>query len=149
MAERASISRTTLNKVEQGDPGVSVGTYATVLFVLGLCDGLAQLADIRSDPEGIDLEEEHLPQRIRRPGTTRRPDPDRQRSRVERYGQGSAGVRDSPRGDTPEQFTAATTWKNDDPAAGSAPSSSVEVPVSPSRKQPRSEASARVPRYTS
>ena len=38
MAERASVSRTTLNKVEKGDPGVSLGIYATLLFVLGLVD---------------------------------------------------------------------------------------------------------------
>ena len=35
MAERALISRMTLNKVEKGNPGVSLGIYATVLFVLG------------------------------------------------------------------------------------------------------------------
>ena len=74
MAERASISRTTLNKVEKGDPGVSLGTYATVLFVLGLSDRLAELADVRTDAVGLELQEENLPQRIRRPkksGTTR------------------------------------------------------------------------------
>ena len=58
MAERASISRTTLNKVEKGDPGVSLGIYATVLFVLGLSDRLGSLADIRSDTVGLELEEE-------------------------------------------------------------------------------------------
>jgi len=36
MAARAFITRTTLLKVERGDPGVSLGTYATVLFILGL-----------------------------------------------------------------------------------------------------------------
>ena len=66
MAERASVSRTTLNKVEKGDPGVSLGTYASVLFVLGLLDRLGNLADIRTDTVGLELEEEHLPQRIRR-----------------------------------------------------------------------------------
>lgn len=35
MAGRASISRTTLNKIEKGHPGVSLGIYALVLFVLG------------------------------------------------------------------------------------------------------------------
>ena len=35
MAERASISRVTLNKIEKGDPGVSLGSYAMVLFILG------------------------------------------------------------------------------------------------------------------
>lgn len=66
MAARASISRTTLNRVEKGDPGVSLGIYATVLFVLGLADRIADLADIKTDVVGLELEEESLPQRIRR-----------------------------------------------------------------------------------
>jgi transcriptional regulator with XRE-family HTH domain len=65
LAERASISRMTLNKVEKGDPGVSLGTYATVLFVLGMADRLADVADPRHDTVGLELEEEHLPERIR------------------------------------------------------------------------------------
>ncbi len=75
MAERASISRTTLVKVEKGDPGVSIGIYATVLFVLGLVDRLGELADVRNDPRGLELDEEYLPQRIRRTSSTKkRPD---------------------------------------------------------------------------
>lgn len=66
MAERASICRTTLNKIETGEPGVSLGNYATVLFVLGLSERLGEVADIRSDTVGLELEEENLPQRIRR-----------------------------------------------------------------------------------
>jgi hypothetical protein len=65
-AQRASISRTTLVKIEKGDPGVGIGNYATVLFVLGLTDRLAELADPKHDAVGLQLEEEHLPQRIRR-----------------------------------------------------------------------------------
>ena len=65
MAERALISRMTLNKVEKGDPGVSLGIYATVLFVLGMTDRLAELADPRHDAVGLSLEAERLPQRIR------------------------------------------------------------------------------------
>ena len=68
MAERASISRTTLHKLERGDPGVSMGTYATVLFVLGLTDRLNSLVDVRSDTVGLDLEEGRLPKRIRKSG---------------------------------------------------------------------------------
>ncbi len=71
MAERASVSRTTLNKVEKGDPGASLGIYATVLFVLGLADRIGDLADIRIDTVGLELEEENLPQRIRRSKKTR------------------------------------------------------------------------------
>lgn len=67
MAERASISRTTLNKVEKGDPGVAMGNYAQVLFVLGLAERLSDLADVRTDTLGLELEAERLPQRIRRP----------------------------------------------------------------------------------
>jgi len=66
-AARASISRTTLVKIEKGEPGVGIGSYAIVLFVLGLTDRLADLADPRNDAVGLQLEEEHLPQRISRP----------------------------------------------------------------------------------
>ena len=68
LAERAGISRMTLNKLEKGDGGVSGGTYATVLFALGMIDRLADVADARHDAVGLALEEEQLPQRIRLPG---------------------------------------------------------------------------------
>src|ERR1039457_929847 len=74
LAERASISRTTLNKAEKGDPGVSVGTYAAILFALGMVDRLADVADPRHDAVGRELEEEHLPERIR---LSRRQRPDK------------------------------------------------------------------------
>ena len=67
MAERASISRTTLNKIEKGDPGVSLGNYAIVLFVLGMAERLGDLVDVKTDTVGLGLEEERLPQRIRKP----------------------------------------------------------------------------------
>lgn len=65
LAERASISRMTLNRIEKGDPSVSVGNFATTLFALGLVDRVADLADATHDRIGRELEEEHLPQRIR------------------------------------------------------------------------------------
>ena len=65
MAERAFVARSTLQKVEQGDPGVSLGVYATVLFILGLSERIADLADIGSDSVGLQLDEERLPQRVR------------------------------------------------------------------------------------
>lgn len=34
VAERANISRSTVSKVEKGDPAVSIGTYAAVLHAL-------------------------------------------------------------------------------------------------------------------
>ena len=72
MAERAFITRPTLRKVERGDPGVSLGIYATIMFVLGLTPRVADLADTRADDVGLQLEEERLPQRIRHRGLARR-----------------------------------------------------------------------------
>lgn len=65
VAERAFISRNTLTRVERGDPAVSLGIYATVLFVLGLAERLGDLADPLTDNVGLSLEAERLPQRAR------------------------------------------------------------------------------------
>jgi transcriptional regulator with XRE-family HTH domain len=67
MAERALVGRNTIARVERGDPRVSMGIYATVLFVLGLAERLSELADASIDRIGLDLEEEHLPKRVRSP----------------------------------------------------------------------------------
>ena len=64
MAERAFISRGTLYKVERGNPTVSMGVYATVLAILGLVEGLGQVADRRDDILGLDIEEDRLPKNI-------------------------------------------------------------------------------------
>lgn len=66
-AERAGISRVTLNKIEKGDPGVHLGAYAKVLFILGLIERLVELADPKFDTFGMHLESESLPKRIRIP----------------------------------------------------------------------------------
>lgn len=44
VAERANVSRSTLWLVEKGDPGVAMGTYLQVLFVLGLEKDLEKVA---------------------------------------------------------------------------------------------------------
>ena len=67
MAERAFVGRNTITRVEKGDPRVSMGIYATVLFVLGLEEQVAGLADAARDRVGLDLEDERLPQRVRVP----------------------------------------------------------------------------------
>lgn len=66
-AERASISRATLSKIERGEEGVSLGAYARILFILGMIRRLEELVDAGSDRLGLDLEEENLPKRIRLP----------------------------------------------------------------------------------
>lgn len=65
LAERSRISRQTLHKIERGDPSVSMGGYAAVLFALGMPDRLATLATARDDSVGMALEAERLPGRIR------------------------------------------------------------------------------------
>jgi DNA-binding XRE family transcriptional regulator len=65
MAQRAFISRTTLVRAEKGDPGVSLGIYASLLFVLGMTERIANLLDPTIDHVGRALEEERLPKRIR------------------------------------------------------------------------------------
>ena len=65
MAERAFVTRPTLSKVEKGDASVSMGIYATVLFVLGMTERLGELADVRHDELGLQLDEGRLPQRVR------------------------------------------------------------------------------------
>lgn len=66
-SERAAISRATLSKIEKGDEGVSLGAYAKILFVLGMTQRLAELADPKFDELGLGLEAESLPKRIRIP----------------------------------------------------------------------------------
>lgn len=63
VAARAFISRGTLARVEQGDPAVSFGIYASVMQALGLIGPLSGL--LADDQAGADLEIERLPKRVR------------------------------------------------------------------------------------
>jgi transcriptional regulator with XRE-family HTH domain len=65
VADRAFTSRSTLQRVEQGDSAVGIGIYAGVLQALGLLDALADLADPRQDSVGQALATADLPQRVR------------------------------------------------------------------------------------
>lgn len=65
VADRAFTSRKTLQRIEKGDYGVSVGIYASVLNALGLLDRLTTLADPANDEIGMGLANANLPQRVR------------------------------------------------------------------------------------
>lgn len=67
MAKRAFIGRSTLVRAEAGDPAVSAGIYVTLLFLLGMVERVADLADARHDVVGQAAETARLPQRIREP----------------------------------------------------------------------------------
>jgi len=74
VAERAFTSRSTLQRVEAGDTGVSIGIYASVLQALGLLDGLSRIADIGNDRVGQALASAELPRHVhlRRPSGSSR-----------------------------------------------------------------------------
>ena len=67
VAERASTSRSTLARVEKGDPGVGLGVLAGVLQALGLLDRLGDLADSARDVEGLEINRQTLRQRASLP----------------------------------------------------------------------------------
>jgi hypothetical protein len=70
MTERTGVSRATWQRMEKGDPTVSMGAYAQALFALGFGAPLGTIIDQRHDEQGMLLEVEHLPKRVRstRPG---------------------------------------------------------------------------------
>lgn len=65
VADRAFTSRATLQRIEAGDPGVSMGIYAAVLQALGFLHRLDQLADPSHDEIGQALASAELPKRVR------------------------------------------------------------------------------------
>lgn len=65
-ADQVLISRSTLHRVERGDPGVSLGIYASVLQRYGMLARLAALTEARFDPDGLAAETARLPRRIRK-----------------------------------------------------------------------------------
>jgi hypothetical protein len=65
VADRAFTSRSTLQRVEDGDAAVSIGIYAAVLHALGLLEGLGDIADIGRDSVGQALASTDLPARAR------------------------------------------------------------------------------------
>ena len=67
VCERLGVSKSTWQRMEKGDPTVSLGAYAQALFVLGFGSPLAELIDQRNDEQGLLLEVEHLPKRVTAP----------------------------------------------------------------------------------
>jgi len=65
VAERAFTSRSTLQRIEAGDPAASAGIYAAVLQALGLLEGLGQVADPAQDALGQASVSRELPKRVR------------------------------------------------------------------------------------
>jgi hypothetical protein len=66
MAARLFVGRSTLWRLERGDPNVAIGTLACAAFILQLQDRLAGLAAPSKDTLALKLDEKRLPRRIRR-----------------------------------------------------------------------------------
>jgi len=58
VADRATVSRLTVSKVEKGDPTVALGIYARVLYALNLENDITLIA--ANDPLGRDLQDAEL-----------------------------------------------------------------------------------------
>ena len=65
MAERLGIAKSTYLKLEKGDPTVAMGTYAMAFFALGFDTVLGDILDVRQDDQGLLLDAERLPKRVR------------------------------------------------------------------------------------
>jgi hypothetical protein len=69
LAERMLVSLDTLQRLEKGDPSVSLGVVASALWALGLSERLNILAGPDQDTVGTTEELTRLPKRIRRAPT--------------------------------------------------------------------------------
>ena len=65
LAERTGLTAPTLIRVEKGNPGTAFAAYATVLWVLGLAEGLQELARPDLDEVGLALDAARSPERAR------------------------------------------------------------------------------------
>lgn len=65
MASRMFVTRRTLARLENGDPGVSLAVFTAALWVLGLEKELREIALPEQDKVGLFRERQLLPERIR------------------------------------------------------------------------------------
>ena len=65
MAERLGVAKGTYLRVEKGNPSVAIGVYAMALFALGFGEILGDLIAPCRDDQGLLLDEQRLPQRVR------------------------------------------------------------------------------------
>lgn len=65
LAKASGIGRRTLYRIENGEPGVALGSMLTVLWKLGLLDTVRAVADPDGDEHGKILEAARRPQRAR------------------------------------------------------------------------------------
>lgn len=65
LASQMFVTRKTLSRLENGDPGVSLAVLASALWVLGFDKDLLEIAQPEKDKVGIYRERQRLPKRVR------------------------------------------------------------------------------------
>jgi hypothetical protein len=65
LAGRLGVSLPTLRKLEAGDPGVSLGTFVSALWMLDLSSELVAALDPSKDKLGMVLDMARMPKRVR------------------------------------------------------------------------------------
>jgi transcriptional regulator with XRE-family HTH domain len=65
LAQACGIGRRTLYRIENGEPGIALGTFLCVLWKLALLDTLGGVANPDTDDHGKILEAAARPQRVR------------------------------------------------------------------------------------
>jgi hypothetical protein len=55
-SRRLGVSVPTLIRMEQGDPGVSMGIYATALWLIGRAQSLSATADPKTDSTALEMD---------------------------------------------------------------------------------------------
>lgn len=65
-SRQMGVSRATLHRLENGDPGVSLNTVTMAMFVLGQLGRVADLAEPTKDDVGLMLTRRNIPKRIQR-----------------------------------------------------------------------------------
>lgn len=70
-AKRIGVSRATLHRLETGDPGISLNTFAMALHALGRLDALANIADPAHDHVTLTQMMADVPKRITKPRVAR------------------------------------------------------------------------------
>lgn len=66
LAERAGVSTGTILRLENGDPGVGMGTLVLAMWLLGLNHRMMELVDETQDGMGLVLEAERRRKRARK-----------------------------------------------------------------------------------
>jgi DNA-binding XRE family transcriptional regulator len=65
-ARQMGVSRATLHRLENGDPGISLNTLTMAMFVLGRVNAVSELADPTKDDVGMMLTRQEVPRRVQR-----------------------------------------------------------------------------------